>query len=115
MRLNPSKIALLLALCTLLLLGLVPPAREGAKLLMNDLFALSEARNAYAYDRFAVAETAGRLPACALLAAFCWHWPSILSMRPMRWKRRSSACFPPLKPFWNRESRTAFPSGGANP
>ena len=30
MRLNPSKIALLLALCALLLLGLVPPAREGA-------------------------------------------------------------------------------------
>lgn len=92
MRLNPSKIALLLALCALLLLGLVPPAREGAKLLMNDLFALSEARNAYAYDRFAVAETAGRLPACALLAAFCVGFAAFVACCKSRLPALLTAC-----------------------
>lgn len=70
MRLTLSKIALLTALCALLLLALVPPARESAALLLNDLFTLSEAHNAYAYDRFAVSETVSRLPACVLLAVF---------------------------------------------
>ena len=55
--------ALLLALLTLAL----APAREGAKLLINDLFSLSESANAYVYDRLPVAAGASRLPACALL------------------------------------------------
>lgn len=92
MRLNPSKIALLLAVCALLLLGVVPPAREGAKLLMNDLFALSEAQNAYAYDRFAVAEAASRLPACALLTVFCVGFAAFVACCKSRLPALLTAC-----------------------
>ena len=69
MRLTPSKAALLAALLLVLLALALPPAREGAKLLANDLFALSESANAYVYDRLPVAAGAGRLPACVLLGA----------------------------------------------
>ena len=53
-----------LALLTLAL----APAREGAKLLINDLFSLSESANAYVYARLPVAAGASRLLACALLS-----------------------------------------------
>ena len=92
MRLNPSKTALLIALTALLLLIAVPPAREGAKLLMNDLFTLSEARNAYAYDRLAVAETASRLSACALLAAFCISFAAFMACCKGRLPALLAAC-----------------------
>ena len=54
--------ALLLALLALLTLAL-SPAREGAKLLINDLFSLSESANAYIYDRLPVAAQAACPPA----------------------------------------------------
>ena len=65
MRPTKSTFALLAAL--LLALLTLAPAREGAKLLINDLFSLSESANAYVYDRLPVAAGASRLPACALL------------------------------------------------
>ena len=47
MRLTKPKIALFAALLFLSLALVLPPTREGAKLLVNDLFALSESVNAY--------------------------------------------------------------------
>ena len=67
MRLTKPKIALFAALLFLLLALVLPPTREGAKLLVNDLFALSESVNAYVYERLSVAPNASRLPACILL------------------------------------------------
>ena len=67
MRLTKPKIALFAALLFLSLALVLPPTREGAKLLVNDLFALSESANAYVYERLSVAPNASRLPACILL------------------------------------------------
>ena len=67
MRPTKSTFALLAALLLALLTLALAPAREGAKLLINDLFSLSESANAYVYDRLPVAAGASRLPACALL------------------------------------------------
>ena len=67
MRLTKPKIALFAALLFLSLALVLPPTREGAKLLVNDLFALSESVNAYVYERLSVAPNASRLPACILL------------------------------------------------
>lgn len=67
MRPTKSTLALLAALLLALLTLALSPAREGAKLLINDLFSLSESANAYIYDRLPVAAGASRLPACALL------------------------------------------------
>ena len=67
MRPTKSTFALLAALLLALLTLALSPAREGAKLLINDLFSLSESANAYVYDRLPVAAGASRLPACALL------------------------------------------------
>ena len=50
MRLTKPKIALFAALLFLSLTLVLPPTREGAKLLVNDLFALSESVNAYVYE-----------------------------------------------------------------
>ena len=50
MRLTKPKIALFAALLFLSLALVLPPTREGAKLLVNDLFALSESVNAYVYE-----------------------------------------------------------------
>ena len=62
--------ALFLFLCSLLLLFLIPAAREGAKALLNRLFEASEAVNAYAYDRFQVrADQPVALAVALLLAA----------------------------------------------
>ena len=69
MRLTKSRIALMAALLLVLLALALPPVREGAKLLANDLFSLSESANAYVYDRLPVAAGASRLPACLLLGA----------------------------------------------
>ena len=69
MRLTKPKIALFAALLFLSLALVLPPTREGAKLLVNDLFALSESANAYVYERLSVAPNASRLPACILLSA----------------------------------------------
>lgn len=69
MRLTKSKIALLAALLLVLLTLALPPTREGAKLIVNDLFALSESVNSYVYERLPVADGAALLPACALLGA----------------------------------------------
>ena len=68
MRPTKSTFALLAALLLALLTLALSPAREGAKLLINDLFSLSESANAYVYDRLPVAAGASRLPACALLS-----------------------------------------------
>ena len=76
MRLKKSLLALAAALLLTALALLLPPARESAKLMANDLFALSEAQNAYVYDRFAVAGGADRLPACALLGAAAARSPN---------------------------------------
>ncbi len=59
-------LAALAALCLAALL-LLPAAREGAKLLANELFTASEAVNAYAYERFSVAANASRPLALLLL------------------------------------------------
>lgn len=67
MRPTKSTFALFAALLLALLTLALAPAREGAKLLINDLFSLSESANAYVYDRLPVAAGASRLPACALL------------------------------------------------
>lgn len=67
MRPTKSTFALLAALLLALLTLALAPAREGAKLLINDLFSLSESANAYIYGRLPVAAGASRLPACALL------------------------------------------------
>ena len=67
MRPTKSTFALLAALLLALLTLALAPAREGAKLLINDLFSLSESANAYVYNRLPVAAGASRLPACALL------------------------------------------------
>ena len=67
MRLTKPKIALFAALLFLSLALVLPPTREGAKLLVNDLFVLSESVNAYVYERLSVAPNASRLPACILL------------------------------------------------
>ena len=67
MRPTKSTFALLAALLLALLTLALAPAREGAKLLINDLFSLSESANAYVYDCLPVAAGASRLPACALL------------------------------------------------
>ena len=67
MRPTKSTFALFAALLLALLTLALSPAREGAKLLINDLFSLSESANAYVYDRLPVAAGASRLPACALL------------------------------------------------
>ena len=67
MRPTKSTFALLAALLLALLTLALAPARAGAKLLINDLFSLSESANAYVYDRLPVAAGASRLPACALL------------------------------------------------
>ena len=67
MRPTRSTFALFAALLLALLTLALSPAREGAKLLINDLFSLSESANAYVYDRLPVAAGASRLPACALL------------------------------------------------
>ena len=67
MRLTKPKIALFAALLFLSLALVLPPTREGAKLLVNDLFALSESANAYVYERLSVAPNASRLSACILL------------------------------------------------
>ena len=73
MRLTKPKIALFAALLFLSLALVLPPTREGAKLLVNDLFVLSESVNAYVYERLSVAPNASRLPACILLgAAAAW-------------------------------------------
>ena len=69
MRLTKPKIALFAALLFLSLTLVLPPTREGAKLLVNDLFALSESANAYGYDRLSVAPHASRRPACIRLGA----------------------------------------------
>ncbi len=62
--------ALFLFLCSLLLLFLIPAAREGGKALLNRLFEASEAVNAYAYDRFQVrADQPVALAVALLLAA----------------------------------------------
>ena len=50
MRLTKPKIALFAALLFLSLVLVLPPTREGSKLLVNDLFALSESVNAYVYE-----------------------------------------------------------------
>ena len=63
MRPTKSTLALLAALLLALLTLALAPAREGAKLLINDLFSLSESANAYIYDRLPVAAGASRLPA----------------------------------------------------
>ena len=67
MRPTKSTFALFAALLLALLTLALAPTREGAKLLINDLFSLSESANAYVYDRLPVAAGASRLPACALL------------------------------------------------
>ena len=67
MRPTKSTFALFAAILLALLALALAPAREGAKLLINDLFSLSESANAYVYDRLPVAAGASRLPACALL------------------------------------------------
>ena len=67
MRPTKSTFALFAALLLALLTLALAPAREGAKLLINDLFSLSESANAYVYDRLPVAAGASRLPARALL------------------------------------------------
>ena len=67
MRPTKSTFALFAALLLTLLTLALAPARERAKLLINDLFSLSESANAYVYDRLPVAAGASRLPACALL------------------------------------------------
>ena len=67
MRPTKSTFALFAALLLALLTLALAPAREGAKLLINDLFSLSESANAYVYNRLPVAASASRLPACALL------------------------------------------------
>lgn len=68
MRLTKPKIALFAALLFLSLALVLPPTREGAKLLVNDLFALSESVNAYVYERLSVAPNASRLPAASCSA-----------------------------------------------
>ena len=84
MRLKKSLLALAAALLLTALALLLPPAREGAKLMANDLFALSEAQNAYVYDRFAVAGGADRLPACALLGAAAAAFAAFVALSPSR-------------------------------
>ena len=66
MRPTKSTFALFAVLLLALLTLALAPAREGAKLLMNDLFSLSESANAYVYDRLPVAETAQRYYAALL-------------------------------------------------
>ncbi len=61
-----SACALLAALSAALLL-LLPAARNGAKLVANELFTASEARNAYLYQRFGAAQPASQGLALALL------------------------------------------------
>ena len=67
MRPTKSTFALLAALLLALLTLALAPAREGAKLLINDLFSLSESANAYVYDRLPVAAR-GTLYLLAILA-----------------------------------------------
>ena len=57
-----------LGLLALLLLFLLPPARQSAQLLCNRLFALSQARNAYVYDFFSIPADTSPVPALALLS-----------------------------------------------
>ena len=59
--------ALCLAVVVLVLLFLLPAARESLKCLLNYLFAASEAVNTYVYDRFSVAADASPTPALLLL------------------------------------------------
>ena len=65
MRLTKPKIALFAALLFLSLTLVLPPTREGAKLLVNDLFALSESANAYVYERLSVAPAACPPASCS--------------------------------------------------
>lgn len=62
MRPTKSTFALFAALLLALLTLALSPAREGAKLLINDLFSLSESANAYVYDRLPVAAAQAACP-----------------------------------------------------
>ena len=84
MRLTKPKIALFAALLFLSLALVLPPTREGAKLLVNDLFALSESANAYVYERLSVAPNASRLPACILLGAAAAAFAAFAALSPSR-------------------------------
>lgn len=84
MRLTKPKIALFAALLFLSLALVLPPTREGAKLLVNDLFALSESVNAYVYERLSVAPNASRLPACILLGAAAAAFAAFAALSPSR-------------------------------
>ena len=84
MRLTKPKIALFAALLFLSLTLVLPPTREGAKLLVNDLFALSESANAYVYERLSVAPNASRLPACILLGAAAAAFAAFAALSPSR-------------------------------
>ena len=59
--------ALCLAAVVLVLLFLLPAARESLKCLLNRLFSASEAVNTYVYDRFSVAADISPTPALLLL------------------------------------------------
>ena len=61
MRPTKSTVALFAALLLALLTLALAPTREGAKLLVNDLCALSESANAYVYERLSVAPNASRI------------------------------------------------------
>lgn len=77
--------ALFLFLCSLLLLFLIPEAREGAKALLNRLFEASEAVNAYAYDRFQVRADQPLALAVALLLAAGGSLAGMILRSRSRW------------------------------
>ena len=66
------------------LLLLVPGARNGAALLCNRLFELSESVNPYIYERFSVPAGTDVLPAVLLAAAACVSWTVFLVLSRRR-------------------------------
>ena len=68
-RRRAAGLCLLIALLLLALLLLLPGLRHSAGALMDRVYDLSEARNAYRYDRPALPEGVSPLPAGALMAA----------------------------------------------
>ncbi|MFR5794565.1 MAG: hypothetical protein ACLUI3_02665 [Christensenellales bacterium] len=86
MRLTKPKIALFAALL-FYRLRVLPPTREGAKLLVNDLFALSESVNAYVMNGFPLRQTPAACPPASCSAR----------RRPLcRFRRAQSSRLPAL-------------------
>ena len=67
------------ASASLLLLFLLPSARQGMAILCNRLFDWSEAVNTYVYDRFPVSRGQNTALAALLLLVFCGAWCAILA------------------------------------